>query len=95
MKSLKLTIHISLGFTKTQREGEQIPSHFLENGILTELRPVQNIAACASCITQKSFMLSPSVNNIICNIVYCAYSELRGTKTFTQFQITHPLHFQT
>ena len=32
---------------------------------------------------KKSFMLSPSVNNIICNIVYCAYSELRGTTSFT------------
>ena len=53
MKSLKLMIHISLGFTKTQREGEQSLSHFLYNRILTELRTVQNIADCASCITQK------------------------------------------
>ena len=52
MKSLKLTIHISLGFTKTQQAGEQIPVFFCKK-ILTELRTVQNVANCASFITQK------------------------------------------
>ena len=52
MKSLKLTIHISLGFTETQQAGEQILVLFCKK-ILTELRTVQNMANCVSFITQK------------------------------------------
>ena len=52
MKSLKLTIHISLGFTETQQAGEQILVLFCKK-ILTELRTVQNVANCVSFITQK------------------------------------------